>query len=274
MKIPIALEHILPGLLRQVKGLKSYVSKEVKMIRIPDGYNIDIRYNKIDLIKVSKRYREKVWYTSLTLPNNELNPTAIRRAFLVNTIHGLDALHMSSLLRNCWDKGVCVLPIHDCILIEYSNFNSVIDIPANNYMDLYIDDVLYSICSQIESSHARFVSVFNRRPFKSSPVLSISHNCFKVGLRKRYSTSAYRLEERFEIFINGDVHLLWKGYSKENIYIEIIEFWKLAVKTGNTKEFSMMLKQFNSTQHLKRRMIYADPQIFIQLNIPTNIFHK
>lgn len=106
-------------------------------ISLPEGFDISLVYHRMEVIDLTVSYPfQAKYHLKRELPIKKIDVQKRKRAMFVNLIHGLDALHMTMMLRS---TPVKFLPLHDCIIFHIGDYDLLKDLPRDTYSKMYSD---------------------------------------------------------------------------------------------------------------------------------------
>jgi len=106
---------------------------------------LKIKYTNIKF--ESKKIKAKILKTSkiatIRLPTDSVDKLAMKRSFMPNFIHSLDAANVHILISSMSTKSLPVFTVHDCFASTPNNMNILVTLVKTAFIDIYFTDEGY-----------------------------------------------------------------------------------------------------------------------------------
>ena len=142
----VTLTKELPSL----NSLTNYLNNLVNVLLVlnkpiiwitPNGLTINLSTVKYDQIRTSSRLIPSSNPVTITLPTDKLNKVKIKRSFMPNLIHSLDAANIHLFIKKI--SNMPIYTIHDCFASLPNNMNILEILVKQAFIEIYFKDGNY-----------------------------------------------------------------------------------------------------------------------------------
>ena len=162
--------EVLTQDLPSLKALNNYFNSIITMLvklnlpitwKTPAGLKLRYTNIKFNAIKTKSKLVPGGKTVTISLPTGNINLAKMKRSFMPNFIHSLDAANVHLLLMKLFDRSVNipVYTIHDCFATSPNNMEFLNKIVKESFIDIYFKEEGYlsklhnCIIDQIKESH-------------------------------------------------------------------------------------------------------------------------
>lgn len=162
--------EVLTQDLPSLKALNNYFNSIITMLvklnlpiswKTPAGLKLRYTNIKFNAIKTKSKLVPGGKTVTISLPTGNINLAKMKRSFMPNFIHSLDAANVHLLLMKLFDRSVNipVYTIHDCFATSPNNMEILNNIVKESFIDIYFKEEGYlsklhnCILEQIKESH-------------------------------------------------------------------------------------------------------------------------
>lgn len=136
----------LPSLKKLTDYLNSLINILLKLNKpiiwiTPNGLKINLSTIKFESVKTTSRLLPNSKPVTISLPTKELNKVKIRRSFMPNLIHSLDASNIHLLISKL--DNMCFYTIHDCFATSANNMLLLDHLVKLTFIEIYLKDGNY-----------------------------------------------------------------------------------------------------------------------------------
>ena len=105
----------------------------------PNGLTINLSTVKYDQIRTSSRLIPSSNPVTMTLPTDKLNKVKIKRSFMPNLIHSLDAASLAILVNLFFKENeeISIYTIHDCFAVPTTLVDKLYTLLKLAYITIY-----------------------------------------------------------------------------------------------------------------------------------------
>jgi DNA-directed RNA polymerase len=165
-RLTSVIYNTLTKKIKSLKLLSDYLDEILKIIlklklpviwNTPSGLKVNLSTMQFEEIRTKSKLLETSKLITISLPKNKLDTQKIRRSFMPNLIHSLDASNIHLLIPKI--KGLeesYEMPfysIHDCFATTANNMNKLDYIVKATFIDIYFGDYNF-----IENLHNQLIS--------------------------------------------------------------------------------------------------------------------
>ncbi|RKP33911.1 hypothetical protein BJ085DRAFT_20939, partial [Dimargaris cristalligena] len=106
----------------------------------PSNMLVSLSSRKFKTVKTNSKLYKRGKSISISLPLNEYNFNIIKRGFMPNFIHSMDAANIHLLINLILsDKDLSLYTIHDCFASTPNNMGKINKFVRNTFIKLYFD---------------------------------------------------------------------------------------------------------------------------------------
>jgi DNA-directed RNA polymerase len=111
----------------------------------PSGLKVSYTTIKFESIKIKANLLSKSKTTTIKLPTDSIDKLAMKRSFMPNFIHSLDAANIHLLLANISELNIPIYTLHDCFATTPNYMFTMEKLVKEAFINIYFKDQGYLI---------------------------------------------------------------------------------------------------------------------------------